>query len=195
MGFAQQLQAGSHVASINNTTVLSPNLTWEQRLLALRACRPTLPPARRSRLATSEINLLGSKIFPQIGISSADPTLSNGLQFGPGPSFGNAGMFQNQWELGTTLRWVKGRHTLAFGALWDHTQLNIVNKNTDTDSISFFDFQDFVEGNVRSGLGTTAFAGSANRYYQVGHDRSVQINDNYKIRSNLTVTLGLRWGL
>ena len=30
LGFAQQLQAGSQVASINNTTVLGPSLTWQQ---------------------------------------------------------------------------------------------------------------------------------------------------------------------
>jgi hypothetical protein len=31
-GFAQQLQAGSQVASIGNTNILTPNLTWEQRI-------------------------------------------------------------------------------------------------------------------------------------------------------------------
>jgi hypothetical protein len=72
-------------------------------------------------------NLLGSTRFPQIEIANADPTLSNGLAFGPRASFGNAGMFQNRWESGTTLSWVRGRHTLSFGAQWDHAQLNIVN--------------------------------------------------------------------
>ena len=32
LGFPQQLSAGSQVASINNTVILSPNLTWEQRV-------------------------------------------------------------------------------------------------------------------------------------------------------------------
>src|SRR5208337_1809507 len=138
------------------------------------------------------INLLGSKTFPQIQISNADPTLGNELQFGPGPSFGNAGMFQNQWEYGTTLNWVKGRHTLAFGALWDHTQLNIVNQNTNTDTISFRSFLNFTEGIVRTGTDSDAFSGSANRYYR-SDTVGAFINDNYKIRSNLTVTLGLRY--
>ena len=32
LGFAQQLSAGSQVASLTNTVMLSPNLTWEQHV-------------------------------------------------------------------------------------------------------------------------------------------------------------------
>ncbi len=46
-------------------------------------------------------------------------------------------MFQNQLECGSTLNWVKGRHTLAFGGMWDHTQLNIINVNTSGDNVNF----------------------------------------------------------
>ena len=101
-------------------------------------------------------------------------------------------MFQNQAEFGTTLNWVKGRHTLAFGAQYDGTQLNIVNNNTDTDTLRFNTFLTFVEGSVRTGTSSLAFNGSASRYYR-SHSPSLFVNDNYKVRSNLTVTLGLRW--
>ena len=114
------------------------------------------------------------------------------MQFGRGTSFGNAGMFQNQWEYGTSLNWVKGRHTLAFGMSWDHTQLNIINHNTNTDNHRFQDLPDFVEGTVRTGIASNAFTGSASRYYR-SDTAGAFVNDNYKVRSNLTVTLGLRW--
>jgi hypothetical protein len=190
-GFPQQLAAGSQVASINNTVILTPNVTWEQRIgfTRLRAYATTGQAFSPSDFG---INLLGSKTFPQIEIGTADPTLASGLQFGPGTSFGNAGMYQNQWEYGTTLHWVKGRHTLAFGMLWDYTQLNIVNNNTSTDTIDFKTFENFVEGAVRTGIDSTAFTGSANRYYR-SNTAGAFVNDNYKVRSNLTVTLGLRW--
>ncbi|HTR36433.1 MAG TPA: TonB-dependent receptor [Bryobacteraceae bacterium] len=191
LGFPQTLSAGSQVGSINNTLILSPNLTWEQRVgfTRLRAYSSTSQAFSPSDFG---INLFGSQVFPKIEIYNNDPTLANAMEWGPGPSFGNAGMFQNQWEYGTTLNWVKGRHTLAFGFLWDHTQLNIVNHNTDTDSISFRTFLNFVEGTVRTGIDTTAFTGSANRYYR-SDTGGAFINDNYKVLSNLTVTLGLRW--
>ena len=38
----------------------------------------------------------------------------------------------------------------------------------------------------------TAFAGSASRYYR-SDTAGVYVNDNFKVRSNLTVTAGLRW--
>ena len=115
-----------------------------------------------------------------------------GLEFGPSTSFGNAGMYQNQWEFGTTLNWVKGRHTLSFGAQWDHTQLNIVNNNSNTDNLGFKTFMTFVEGDDRTGTNSEAFSGSASRYYR-SDTVGAFVNDNYKVRSNLTVTLGLRW--
>ena len=191
LGFPQQLSAGSQVGTLNNTVILTPTLTWEQRagFTRLRAY------ANSSQAITPQdigINLLGSTTFPQITISNFDPFLRKELQFGPGPSFGNAGIFQNNWEYGTTLNWVKGRHTLAFGALWDHTQLNIINHNNSTDSISFTSLLNFVEGNVRTGTDTTAFSGSANRYYR-SDTVGAFVNDNWKIRRNLSITLGLRW--
>jgi hypothetical protein len=137
------------------------------------------------------MNLLGSQTFPQFEIASADPTIDAGLTFGTRASFGNAGMYQNQWEYGSTLNWIKGRHTLSFGGLWDHTQLNIINHNTDTDVIGFNTFLNFVEGADKPSA-STAFNGSASRYYR-SDTVGAFVNDNYKVRSNLTLSLGLRW--
>ncbi len=113
-------------------------------------------------------------------------------KFGPSVSFGNAGMFQNQWEYGSSLNWVKGRHTIAFGGNLDHTQLNIVNNNTNSDNIDFKSFLNFVEGAVRTGSSSSAFSGAASRYYR-SDTAGLFVNDNFKLRSNLTITAGLRW--
>ena len=188
LGFPQTLSAGSQVASIQNLVILTPSLTWEQRagFTRLRAFAQTGQALSPTSLG---MNLLGSTTFPQIEIATNDPTISSGMGFGPSTSFGNAGMFQNQWEYGTTLNWVKGRHTIAAGVSWNHTQLNIVNKNTSTDTLRFNTFETFAQGAVRGG---DAFAGSASRYYR-SDTLGAFINDKYKLRSNLTVTMGLRW--
>ncbi len=192
LGFPQQLQGEGNVFSLNNTVILTPSLTWEQRagFTRLEAYATTSQQFTPGQFG---MNLLGATSFPQLEIGQADSTIGAGLQFGNAASFGNAGMFQNQWELSSTLNWVKGRHTVSFGGLLDHTQLNIINHNTNTDVIAFKTFTDFVEGNVRTGgTNSTAFNGSASRYYR-SDTAGLFVNDNFKIRSNLTVTLGLRW--
>jgi hypothetical protein len=192
LGFPQQLSSGSQVISLNNTVILTPSLTWQQRagFTRMRAYSTTSQAYTPSQFGISLPG--GSNAFPQIEIGEADPTLFNELQFGPSTSFGNAGMFQNQWEYGTSLNWVKGRHTLAFGLSWDHTQLNIINDNVNTDVVEFKTFESFAEGDLRSGNYSSDFAGSASRYYR-SDTVGAFVNDNYKLRSNLTVTLGLRW--
>jgi Carboxypeptidase regulatory-like domain len=190
LGFAQQLAAGSDVISLTNTILLSPNLTWEQKFgfTRLRAYAQTQQGFTPNEM---NISLLGAATFPQLEIAHAspDPLLGSGLEFGPSTSFGDAGMYQNQWQYGSTLNWVKGKHTVSFGADWAHTQLNVINNNTNTDTVNFTSFLSFVEGNVRSG---DAFSGSANRYYR-SDTSGVFVTDNFKLRSNLTVTAGLRW--
>lgn len=188
LGFPQQLSAGSNVASLTNTLILSPNLTWDQHVgfTRMQAYSNTEQDFSPSSVG---MNLLGSPQFPQIEITTADPTIAEGLEFGTSTSFGNAGMFQNQWELGTTMHWVRGRHTLSMGAQWDHTQLNIINNNTNSDIVEFKTFESFVEGSVYKG---TAFEGSASRYYR-SDTVGAFVNDSFKLRSNLTLNAGLRW--
>ena len=157
LGFAQQLSAGSQVFSLANSVVLSPNLTWEQHVgfTRLRAFANTTKAFTPDAVG---ITLPGSASFPQFDISTSDPTISSGLEFGPSTSFGDGGMIQNQWEYGTSASWVKGKHILSLGTTWDHTQLNILNNNTNTDTLDFTTFQNFVEGNLHGG---NEFVGSA----------------------------------
>lgn len=191
IGFGQNINAGSQVGTISNTTILAPTLTWEQkigytRLLAYANDGQPYTPGQFG------INLFGGQTFPEIEISNSDPTIGKSLDFGNSQAFGNEGMFQNTLEYGTALNWVKGRHTLSFGAQVDQTQLNILNHNTGTDTIDFTSFENFALGNVRTGKSSEEFAGSASRYYR-STSTGLFVNDQWKVRSNLTVTAGLRW--
>ncbi len=190
LGFAQQLSAGSQVVSLSNSVVLSPNLTWEQHagFTRLRAYADTTKGFTPSSMG---ISLPGAATFPQFDITYADYTLGNELEFGPSTSFGDGGMVQNQWEFGTSASWVKGKHILSVGTTWDHTQLNILNNNTNTDTLDFQTFEDFVEGSLHGG---DEFVGSANRYYR-SDTLGTYVNDNFKVTRNITVTAGLRWDI
>ena len=191
-GFPQTLNSGSQVVSLDNNLVLTPSMIWEQRagFTRLQAYAGTTDGFTPSLFG---INLPSGAQFPEITIASASITLgSAAYTFGANPSFGNAGMYQNQWEYASTLHWVTGKHSFSFGANVDLTQLNIINNNTDSDIIAFTSFANFAEGAVRTGTKSIAFIGSGNRYYR-STTAGLFANDNWKIKSNLTVTLGLRW--
>jgi hypothetical protein len=193
LGFGQQLSAASQVFALSNSVVLSPNLTWEQHVgfTRLRAVANTTKAFTPTEVG---ISLPGTATFPDLNIAQGDPTISgenSGLEFGPSTSFGDGGMIQNNWEYGTSASWVKGKHVLSVGTTWDHTQLNVLNTNTNTDTLDIQTFQDFVEGTLHGG---TEFAGAANRYYRA-NTVGTYINDNFKMRKNLTVTAGFRWDI
>jgi len=193
LGFPQTLQAGAQVVSLNNTVILKPNLTWQQHVgfTRMNAYAGTTSGFTPSQFG---ITTPGGSQFPEITFSSPDPSLGSSFVLGASPSFGNAGLYQNQFEGGTSLEWVKGRHTVTVGGNWDHTQLNIINNNTNSDIIAFSSLVNFIEGNVRTGTYSTAFVGSADRYYRAD-TAGFFVNDNVKLKSNLTVNLGLRWDL
>ncbi len=191
LGFPQKLQAGSQVASIENTLILRPNLTWEQRagftrLLAYSGTQQAFKPSDFG------INLFGETQFPGFNIYPSSYNPYGGFSFGPATNFANVGFYQNQWEYSTNLGWVVGRHTISIGALWDHAQLNILNREDQSAGLAFRGFVPFLEGQVRSGLESHYFAGSASRYYW-SNTIGAFINDNFKIASNLVLTFGLRW--
>jgi len=96
LGFPQTLDAGSQVASIENTTILSTNMTWTQRLgfVRQRAFAHTNQQFGNSDFGISlfdSINCLASSS------NNDDQTnLGNSLGIGAASNFANAGFFQNQ---------------------------------------------------------------------------------------------------
>lgn len=191
LGFPQTLSSGSQVVSLVNSWTLTPNLLWQQWAGFTRMRAYAGSSGQALSPTDAGINLVDTKMFPEFKLNTADPTIAGAMQFGPNVNFGNAGMYQNDWEYGTTLNWGVGRHTLSFGMAWDRTQLNIENNNTATDFLNFKNFETFVEGVVRSG---EAWNGGGSRYYRA-NTAGVFVNDDYKMLSNLDLTVGLRWDL
>jgi hypothetical protein len=188
-GFGKFLEAGSELGAIDYTRVVRPNLTWENKVGFVRQ----RAYARTSQaLAPADVgfNLFGLTTFPQLNLGIVDNNINKSLSFGPSGNFANVGIFQNKWDLSSTANWMKGRHTLYFGVSWNHTQLNIINNNTQAASISFTNFATFLQGSVLPS--STFYNGSANRYYRADQIGAF-VQDNYKVKSNLTINLGLRY--
>jgi len=191
-GSPQTLQAGSQVFSLVNNTVLTPNLNWQQKFGFIResAFGRTAQALSPSDVG---INLLNDPLFPTINIFTADTALGNGLTIGPNGNFANAGIFQNQLGAGSNIGWIRGRHSFSFGASFDRTQLNVVNKNSQVAQVDFSNFYDFVTGAVEPGLNNSVlFNGTSNRYYR-SNQIGAYAQDNIRLTPHISLSLGFRY--
>jgi hypothetical protein len=190
-GFAQQLRAGSQVFSLDNTTILTPNTTWEQKIGFVRQIANAATGQPLSPTGAG-INLFGSSHFPGISIANDGSGTDNGLNIGPTNNFANAGVFQNHFDVGSNYNWIHGHHSISFGFDGDYGQLNVLNRENQVASIGFTTFDNFLQGILRGGSHSEFLNGETNRYYrakQVG----LFVQDSYKVLPNLTITAGVRW--
>jgi hypothetical protein len=192
LGFQQSLRAGSQVFSLDNTTVLTSNATWEQRIGFIRQFANATTAQQLSPSALG-INLFGSKFFPGFSIGNAGSGTGNGLRIGPANNFANAGVFQNHFQVATNYNWAIGHHTFSFGFNGDYGQLNVINRENQVATFDFNNFTNFATGTMggRSGSGLL-LNGETNRYFRA-KQTGLFAQDSYKLMPNLTITAGLRW--
>jgi hypothetical protein len=205
-GFTQHLDTGSQVFSINNNTIIKPNLSVTQVLGIIREKAYGVNDQPLSPQAAG-INTFGSAYFPGISIiddlGNSSPNNPEGvynasLNIGPG-SFTQApftGMFQNRIMPSGNAIWSVGRHTVTFGASYSYTQLNVRDNRTNKGMIATQDFSNFLQGNIayqNDDFTTTTFLiGNANRYYR-SNQTGAYIQDKFQVMPNLSLTAGLRY--
>jgi len=192
LGFPRVTKAGAPTVTISSTTVLTPHMTWENRAGLARQYTYTETQQPFTPQSVG-IDIFGSTNFPAITISHSDETngvLGRSLTIGSSSNFANAGTYQNNYEGSSTFSWVTGRHTLRIGANWTHTQLNIINNQNNTAQVTFADWPTIFTGDANTG--GKFFDGASDRYYradQVG----LFIQDNFRLASNVSLTLGVRY--
>jgi hypothetical protein len=180
--------------------------------------QPFTPQSFASQTGTTPINTFGSSFFP--GISIVDPFGISGpantgigatcnaanpcpianqqpLVIGQGSASQGAftGVFQNRIMPSANAIWIHGRHAFTFGGSYAYTQLNARDRRTNQGIISSADFSQFIQGIVDTGddFTTTKFLqGNADRNYRAGQ-AGAYLQDKFQVRSNLTLTAGLRW--
>jgi hypothetical protein len=194
-GFPQSLEAGSQVFSLNNTTVLTPNTTWVQRIGFSRELANATTAQALTGNSVSGLVLPNENFFPGFTIFNADGSGNSDheLKIGPSTNFANAGVFQNQFEIGTNYSWVHRRHTVSFGFNGSYSQLNVVNREDDIALFEFDNFPGFVTGTLGAHHNTgTVLNGETNRYFRA-KQAGLYAQDDFKLKSNLTIDVGVRW--
>jgi hypothetical protein len=203
-GFPQTMRSGAQLFSLDNTTVLSNNATWENRYGFIRMVA-NATTAQSLTPSGVNLNLLGATRFPGISISNADvgaalngggtvpPFSGNSMSVGPSTNFANAGIFQNQHEYSSDYHWVHGRHSVAFGGIFDYAQLNVENRENEVALLNFNTFADFISGTLGQDHSSGQLLnGETNRHFR-SRSAGLYAQDGIKVRHNLTLNAGIRW--
>jgi hypothetical protein len=188
LGFAQHLDAGSQLGALLNTYT-SGRISWVQ---SFGFAREKAYSSNDQALTAQQagINLFGYSAFPGISIRESAGTTGS-LSLGPSSDFVRDGFFQNRFQPSSTLLTTFGNHTLSFGGDYAYTQLNIANRRQNTGEISFKNFADFVDGSVDPSS-SSFLQGASNRYYRT-NDIGAFAQDKWRLRSNVSVTAGVRY--
>ncbi len=125
---------------------------------------------------------------------------SSGFEIGPAP-FANQHQDQNNYDITDTVSWVKGRHVIRFGGEFTRVNLNklfpqvfngeLFFTNTPTNGpigTPTTDFQNFLLGAPQFSFGG---GGVYNHEYR-SNNYAVFAQDDWKIRNDLTLNLGVR---
>lgn len=214
-GFTEHLDSGAQVFSINNSYLITPNLSTQQTIGYIREKifgtneQPFSPQAiPGGSLGTVSINEFGSNYFPGVSIVNVlgDAAYAAGLSstgilnIGPNAEgqSSNTGVFQNRLQPSTNAIWTIGKHTVSFGASYSYTQLNTIDKRTGTGTVATDDLSAYAQGYVTPGSASTSFyvssflQGNANRYYRA-NQLGTYLQDKFQVNSNLSLTAGVRY--
>jgi hypothetical protein len=201
-GFDQHLDAGSQVFSVNNVNLLRQNLSVTETLGVIREKIYSTNDQPFGPSAVG-VNNLGSSYYNGVSIvdilGSNTPDGMQTLNIGPGSSQTSlTGVFQNRLMPSANAIWTVGNHSFAFGGSWSHTQLNPRDRRPGVaGTTASSDFSQFVQGLVTTNEDfqtTTFLQGNGDRYYRA-NQTGIYLQDKYQIRSNLSLTAGIRWDL
>ncbi len=214
-GFTEHLDSGAQVFSIINTFLVKSNLSTTESLGFLREKifgtneQPFGPSAiPGGSQGTVSINQFGSNYFPGVSIYNVlgNAAINAGvgnqgvLNIGPNAEgqSPNTGAFQNRIQPSGNAIWTLGKHTVSFGASYSYTQLNTIDRRTNTGTVATDDLSAYAQGLITPGSSSTGFyvssflRGDASRYYRA-NQLGTYVQDKFQITPNLSLTAGVRY--
>jgi hypothetical protein len=176
--------------NVTETHLFSPTLVNEFRFgfVHINDVLSNVPPVTTTDLGIDRpTNSVTNSIYKFIFATS-------GFEIGPAP-FGNQSQNQNNLNFVDTVSWVKGQHVFRFGGEFTHVKLDKNFPQVFNGELFFTntpdgntDFQNFLLGTPQFSFGG---GGLSNHEYR-SNNYAVFAQDDWKIRRNLTLNLGLR---
>ncbi|MFL6285803.1 MAG: carboxypeptidase regulatory-like domain-containing protein [Pyrinomonadaceae bacterium] len=185
-GFGDTRQSRRQIMTFNETHTFGANLVNEARL-GFNRIHIAFTPNALLNPADFGINdgVAGPIGIPQITITGS------ALNFG-GPTGFPQGRSDTTYVLSDTLSYLRGSHSFKFGGEFRRFLNN--NFGQDTGTLGFANINNFLAGTVSTFTITLADAGSNNVTNSISQGAlGLFAQDNYKLRPNLTLELGLRY--
>jgi hypothetical protein len=183
LAFPEGLVQNNRFGTISNTTEISNRQLNIFRFGFSRFVASFVPTDKAN---LTDINATRPNISSVPGIYQT--TITGAFSLGTGVN-DDRGTVSNTFDYSDTWSIVLGKHTLKVGGGATRYQLNRFNRFAIRGSLGFNNFNDFLTGTIDT---LQAASGNPQRYYRaIDFDTFVQ--DDYKILSNLTLNLGLRW--
>jgi hypothetical protein len=195
-GFGSDARDRNQLATLSNTYIVSPTAVNDFRMSYTRIVVRSVPagstaPSLESMGFITGAGTLGINNSGPTGYSAVPDINLNNFSFGdPGTSNG----IQNTYQIGDNFSKIIGRHTIKFGGEARYYQMN--NRNGG-DFLGSFSFTGGETGSDIADYLLGAPSGYAQASPQVLDGRSryagAFVQDSFRIRSNLTLNIGLRW--
>src|SRR5882724_8444815 len=180
-GFGDTRQSHRQIFTLNETRIFSGKVVNEARFGFNRIHILFSPNAKLNPLDFNIADGVTDAIgLPQISVGGG------GINMG-GPAGFPQGRSDTTYVLSDTLSYLRGNHSLKFGGELRRFYNN--NTNRDTGTFTFANTAAFLAGNAN---GFTATLGDVSTAIAQGA-LGLFVQDNYKVRSNLTLELGMRW--
>jgi hypothetical protein len=180
-GFGNASRPLRQIFTLNETHTFGTNLVNEARAGFNRFSSSTTPNSQLNPADFGILNGVSQPIgLPQISVAGG------GLSFG-GPATQPSGRGDTTFVLADTVNWLYGPHSLKFGG--EYRQFLNNNFRQGTGSFNFATMAAFIAGTANSfsvtlGNQTSSIAEGAVGFF---------VQDNYKLRKDLTLELGLRY--
>ena len=180
-GFGDTRQSRRQIFTLNETHTFGAALVNEARFGFNRIHIAFTPNAQLNPLDFGIQNGVTEAIgLPQISIGGTF------LNFG-GPTGFPQGRSDTTYVVSDTLNYLRGNHSIRFGGEWRRFYNN--NTGKDTGSFGFANLTQFLAGTANAFSVTLGDVSSAIAQGALG----AFVQDNYKVRPNLTLELGFRY--
>jgi hypothetical protein len=183
--------------TLSHTFAVSPTLVNEFRAGYVRIAGPI---KRQDAINDAEIGMThppDSGAFPELEIATAGINMAAAFTYGAD--------VENTYSLSDTLAKTWGSHSFRFGGTFERHQPNYDADIAKNGAIIMYGFSDFLLGQDAAGnnlgaiglpisnlLASIAATGSTEKEFRFS-DLSYFIQDDYKVRRNLTLNFGMRW--